>query len=490
MENYDYAQAKEAAGGRDFLTALFKHKVKVITVFIGIFLPALIYTFTTAPVYESEANIMVKIGREYLNQPEVGNADRSQPLMALNQEEVVNSEIQILTSKDLAEKVITSITLENFYPEILSAPVAGVPTMEIAIAKFQKGLKIERIKKTNVLKVSFQHKSPGTAAKAVNLLVELFKEKHLQVFSDPKSSFLGMQLGLYKEKLQSAENNLQSFKQKKEVYALDEQRTLILRQRTELDTSLKNSLNTIQELNNKSFTLKGQIKNIEDNKSNYTNTEMDRIIVETKAKLLDLRLKEQELLKKYTDSNRLVVNIRNEIKLINAFLFEQEKDITEKVRTANPVYREAEIMLIKIESDLNAQKGKAAVLKQQVAELDGKVRSLDFSEKEMQKLKRDQDISEKSYRSYQEKVEAARIADEMNRLKLVNISVIQDAGIPITPVKPLVAINIALALLLGLMFGVGSALLAESTSPSFSTPEKVERRFGIPVLTTISLKEV
>jgi len=489
MENSLYVQNGEATGARDFLTVLFKYKVRIVTVFLAVFLPAAIYTFIAEPLYEAEASIMVKMGREYINQPEIGTADRGQPVMSLNQEEVVNSEIQILSNRDLIEKVLTTMKLESVYPKLLEKPAPDVKPMEHAIAAFQKNLKVERIKKTTVLRVTFQHANPQIAAKAVNMLVEFSREKHLQVFSDPKSSFLGMQLDVYEQKLQTSENNLQSFKQKTEVFSLDEQRRLLLSQRTDLDTALKNSLNTIQELNNKVLSLKGQIKALTERKSNYTSTERDKIIVETKAKLLDLQLKEQELLKKYTENNRLVVNVRSEINMINSFIKEQERDISEKVRTGNPVYQDTEALLIRAESDLHAQRGKAAVLKQQVAELDGKLRALDFTEKEMLKLKRDQSINEKSYQTYMEKVEAARIADDMNRLKLANISVIQNATIPIEPVRPKKALNLALALVVGGVLGLGSALLAESTSPSFSCAERVERRLGIPVLATISIKE-
>jgi len=488
MENSDYVQHGETTGARDFLTVLFKHKVRIVAVFLAVFLPALMYTLLTEPLYEAEASIMVKMGREYLNQSEIGNADRA-PVMTFNQEEVVNSEIQILSNRDLVQKVITTMKLENVYPKLLAEPSPDAQPLELAIAEFQKNLKVERIKKTNVLRVTFQHPNPRTAANAVNMLVEFSKEKHLQVFSDPKSSFLGMQLDVYEQKLQDAENNLQSFKQKTEVFSLDEQRRLLLSQRTELDSALKNSLNTIQELHNKVLSLKGQIRIIAEKKSNYTSSERDRIIVETKAKLLDLQLKEQDLLKKYTENNRLVVNVRNEINIINAFIKEQEKDISEKVRTGNPVYQDTEALLIRAEADLEAQKGKSSVLKQQVAELNGKLRALDFTEKEMMKLKRDQNVNEKSYQTYLEKVEAARIADDMNRLKLANISIIQNATIPIEPVKPNKGLNISLALVAGFVLGLGSAFLTESMSPSFSTAEKVERRLGIPVLATISEKE-
>ena len=102
-----------------------------------------------------------------------------------------------------------------------------------------------------MIEVSFRHEDPQVAANVVNLLVELFREKHLKVFSDPQSSFLEKQLQIYRTKLGTSEQSMQSFKQKNQVYSLDEQRSLLLKQRTELDSTLKNTDHRIDELREK-----------------------------------------------------------------------------------------------------------------------------------------------------------------------------------------------------------------------------------------------
>ena len=112
-------------------------------------------------------------------------------------------------------------------------------------------LTVEAVKNSNVIEVTFKHKDPKIAAQAVNLLVEYFKEKHLQVFSDPTSSFTENQLAAYELKLRESENNLQAFKQKTQVFSIDEQRSLLLRQRGDIETALRTSETTIRELQGK-----------------------------------------------------------------------------------------------------------------------------------------------------------------------------------------------------------------------------------------------
>jgi len=486
MEHIGSIQERQATGLREFITVLFKYKAMILTLFCVVVATVTIASFMTTPVYESEASILVKIGREYMNRSEIGN---NAPIMSLNQEEVINSAIEILKNRDLIEKVIATLTLEKIYPELLKNPPSKMKPMDAAIDKFQKVLKVEGVKKSNVLQISFQHKDPLIAAYAVNRLIDFYKEKHLQVFSDPKSSFLETQLEDYNRKLKDSENNLQSFKQRNGVFSLDEQRSLLLRQRSELDTAQKNTQNVMYEMQKRIATLKENMKNISNNTTHYTNSERDKILVDARSRLLALQLNEQDLLKKYTENNRLVVNTRKDIAMVKDFLKEQEADINSKVKTGNQVFQNTEIELIRSETELNAQNGKAMALHQQLAEVDGKIRSLDYSEKEMQQLKREQAINEKNFQTYAEKTEEARIIADMNRLKMTNISVIQKAIVPSEPVKPKKRMNIALAILVGLVSGIGLAFWSESTSQCFSTPEQVEYRLCLPVLAAIAYKK-
>ncbi len=246
---------------KELLTVLFRHKTKILTVFAAVVLTVVVKTFLSAEVFEAKSTLMVKIGREYMNRPEVGN---NQPVMTLNQEGVINSEIQILTNRELIRKVVETIKPETLYPDSSKELSSRSTPLELAIARFEKSLKVEGVKKSSVIQVSFRHKDPQLAAQAVNLLVEFYREKHLQVFSDPQSSFLETQLGSYAQKLNETDSSLESFKQKNRVYSLAEQRTLLLQQRTALDTNLKSTENTISELQKKVATLKPQLLAISD----------------------------------------------------------------------------------------------------------------------------------------------------------------------------------------------------------------------------------
>lgn len=438
------------------------------------------------PLYEAKSSILVKFGREYLNRPEVGD---SQAILSLDQQELINSEIEILKNRDGIERVVSTLTVGELYPDLAKNPGSKIPPLDAAILRFEKKLSAEGVRKSNVIEVSFRHGNPALASRAVNLLVEYFKEKHLQVFSNPQSSFLKKQLEDYEKNLKSSASTLENYNVRNRIFSLDEQRNLLLRQRTELDTSLKNTQNRIRELQEKVTSLKRKKKSMAEKPPMYTPTERDRIVVETKSRLLNLKIEEQELLRKYREENPMVQNIRKDIRMVTDFLAEQEKDIGSRVETGNRVFQELELEMFKSEADLNSQVAKEGILSQQLKKLDGEILSLSLTEREQQELRREHSKNERYYQAYVDKLEQARISDELNLRKLANISVIQEATVPKKPVRPRKLVNILLGFFLGVFSGVSASILAEYYAQCFSTPESVERRLGLPVLTSIPLRK-
>lgn len=471
---------------RDFLTIFFKHRTMILTIFSIVVALVTLASFIVSPVYEAQSTLLVKLGREYMTRPEVGT---SPPVMSMNQQEVLNSEIQILRSPDLAARVIETLKLGQIYPDLEKNPPRGMRPIDAAVAIFEKKLIVTDVRKSSVLQVSFRHENPQIASKAVNLLVEYFKEKHLQVFSSPQSSFLEGQVATFRDKLMASETEMQSFKQQNRVYSLEEQRTLLLQQRNALASETMTTRNRMDELQERLGTLRSRTKALTSSNALYTQTERDKIIVEAKSRLLALEISQQELLRKYKEDNKLVVENRKQIQLVKDFLREQEADISRKVLTGNSVYQEAQKDAVRTEADLSAQSAKYATLKVQLGQLDGEIRALDLREKEMQNLKRELATNEKNFQIYGDKMEEARIIDDMNRLKMANISVIQPAQVPVEPVTPKKGLNILLGIVFGSLSGLGFALFSERNSQGLVSPEIAEKRLSLKVLAAIPYKE-
>jgi uncharacterized protein involved in exopolysaccharide biosynthesis len=477
----------EESSLRDFLSILFKHKKKILWVFIVIVAGTALFSFLYPPVFEAKSSLLVKFGREFVYRPEVGDKG---PLVSLNQEEIINSGIKILTSKDLIEKALNTLTVEHLYPDLAKNPPGRQTVLAAAIHRFQKDFSVEGVKKSNVIEISFQHKDPNVAEEAVRLIINFFREKHLQVYSVPQSSFLEQQRSTYETKLMKSQTLSEAFKQKYRVYSLREQMTLFLNQRSALDTALKTAQHQVHELQDKLLSLKKQMQTVTQQVPLYTETERYRIIDDAKTQLLTLQLKEQEFLLKYKENTPLVAKVRKEIKIVQEFIRKQEEDLKDKVRTGkNIVYEDMERETVRVKADLSAQEAKITTLKNQIAQLDKEIQSLDLRENELRNLERDLEMNERNYKIYLEKVEEARISEDLNRQKIANISVIQAARVSARPVKPKKGLNMMLGVIFGAVSGLGLAFFTELTCQSFSTPESVKRRLHLPVLANFPLQD-
>jgi uncharacterized protein involved in exopolysaccharide biosynthesis len=436
---------------RTFLTILFKHKYKIIAVSLAIVSLVTAASFMLPPTYEASSSLMVKFGREYVYRSEVD--EMRPPVIQYNREESINSEIEILKSRDLVEKVISALGMERIYPDLTANPPKNITPMDAAVLRFQKSVSAKSITKSNVIRVSFQHRSPQVAAMVVNQLVEFFKEKHLEIFSESRTSFLGKQLAIYRENLDTSEETLETFKQAHNLISLEEQRPLLLKQRVELDTGLKNAENQTTQLEEKISSLTLQMRKLSENIPLYQESERYKIIDDTKTELLSLQLKEQELLGKHKENSRLVVNVRKEIAVVKNFLDQQEKEIKGKVRIGkNTVYQEIEREIIQTKAELSSFEAKMKTIREQLASLDNQIKELDRREKDLRHLERERAINEENYQPYVKKLEESRMTAEMDQEKMVSVRVIQTATVPAKPVKPNKRLNIILAMVSGSPF--------------------------------------
>ena len=111
METLEFGQSSF----RDFLHVIFKRKNQILIFFAATICTVVIGTFLIEPTYEAKAQILVKMGRENLYIPP--NSTNSQ-IMNVNRDNQLNSEIELLKSRSLAENVIKSMGPETIYKNL------------------------------------------------------------------------------------------------------------------------------------------------------------------------------------------------------------------------------------------------------------------------------------------------------------------------------------------------------------------------------------
>jgi len=406
---------------------------------------AALVTLLVTPIYESTSVLLLRIGRESVYRPEVGN---SESVINRDREAAVHGEVEILLSHDLHETLIREMGAETLYPDLVADDEPPEFVLERAVRRLRANLVVRAKPEANVIHVTFRHQEPETTAGVVNVLVELFKDKHLETFSDPRSTaFLEGKVAEYRQRLEKAEDDLGTYQLSNVSISLREERNLLPVHRAELAAALKQAHSEVAGLRAKTAyrdDLRSQAAGV------TANPQQADTIDKAYARLLDLRLQERELLGRYTEKSRRVVNVRAQIQLVERSLEEMEERM-KKLRPTELVDDNAELLF---------QEARVKALASQLAQLDGELAGIPAKERRLRELSRERDMAEENYQAHLKRLEEARILDEMDRERIANISVIQRAAVPMVPVRPRPRINLAVGAVLGIGVGLALALLA------------------------------
>lgn len=483
---------------RDHLSIIFKHKFKILICFILAILlaPVAFYIIPKfrPPLYEAKSVIMVKSGREY-NDPELGT--KKTPI-SFGRGEIFTSEMMILRGRELKERIISTLSLEKLFPDVVAHPQNNLSPLEAALIVFDKNLNIKEVRNSNFIEISFLNKDPEIAAKVTNLLVQYYFEKRREILSDPKSIFfLEKKLAEYRQKLRESEERLESFRRNYGFYSFEKQMDFLQKKRFQLEESITTDQGQIQELKQTVITLTNRLKTpqeIIDTTPTEQNAPENEELRGLKTRLVNLLQKEQEFLGKYTETNFNVVNVRREIQAMQELIKKTEATSrkTKQVGnvTGNLVRQTLEQEKISAEANLKSCLERIEANKLELKNLDKQIQDLGSQEKRLKELHREQEHNEQYYKVYASKVEELRISEDISRQEMPSVSVLQSA---IPPAKPInenyhLLLYFAIAAILGLATGVGLSYLLESMSQGLRTPEGVEARLGLPVLATVPFR--
>ncbi|OPY00324.1 MAG: Chromosome partition protein Smc [Syntrophorhabdus sp. PtaB.Bin006] len=442
---------------RELLTMVFKRKRTILVIFLAVASAAIAYWIVLPITYTAKSRIMVKFGREFVARSEVGTET-----FRLSPQSIMATEIELLKGKELLARTLNDIGPRTLYPH-LAKSASEASALKAATAMAAGKIEAKNVPGTNMIEVSFTHPNREGAVMTVNKLVEHFVDRHVDVFGGKSTAFLEQQTKDYEGKLSTSEGRLEGFRQQNRVFSIEEQRTALITQRGTLESSVMAAQNQVKELQEKLGFLKSPRWSVE--------TPGD-----VRTQVLTLEQRERDLLERYNEQSRAVQNVRRELESARR----TARNVTEEVRRAE---------ISRVEGELTALRVRLSGLRQQLGQTERELQTLDSKLKEFQELRREVTAHESSYRTYLQKLEEARISDDMDRQKMVAISVVEGAQAGVTPkVTKIKTMIIPLGLVGGLAAGIVVALLLEFASSALVTPRAAERRVGLPVMVAVAKK--
>jgi len=467
---------------RDVVTMLFRQRRVLLISFLLVLVGATL-SGIWIPKYESQMKILVR--RQRNDMIVTSSANASQQLNDQVSEQDLNSEVELLNSKDLLRKVAISTGLIG-KTSGLSDREAEVKIAE-AVVQLAHDLKIEPLHKSNVISVNYQSRDPQMTARVLTALATAYMEKHLEVHrSTGEFKFFDQQMRQYQQGLDQAQSKLTEFTNSTGIVSADLERDSALRESNDFDAAARQARSALLETQQRIAALQSQLQTLKPRVVTVVRTvDNSQLSDNLKSTLLNLELKRTDLLRKFAPTYPLVQDIDQQIADTKKAISDEEaKPIREESSDRDTSYSWAKDELTKAQAELSGLSVRAATAAATAAQYHESAKRLDQNGLVQQDLVRAAKTQEENYLLYVHKREEARISDALDQRGILNVALAEQPIVPVLPVKS--PLNVALlTLLLAGAFSLSSAFAFDFMDPSFRTPDELANYLGAPVLAAL-----
>lgn len=477
----------------DVYYVIFRHKWKIIVCsLLGFAVAATVYKFQP-PLFQCRAKLFVRyvIAEGKALGPVTADATKSPDQRG---ETIMNSEVEILTSLDLAKQVAEAVGAEK-----ILAKVGGGNDLNLAASVIATGLTVSVPENSSIINLVFKHKDPTIVQPVLREIVDRYLKMHDLIHRGKGMlvDFLIQETDQLRSRLQQTDDDLRKARGKAGgVFSLEESKKIYTEQIARLrqdayaaEAELAERTSVLQQLN-KSMPAEAPAPaaaapaipptdKIDEYKSALT-------------RVAQLQKLEQEFLIQYTDENPRVQDIRTQLTAAVAAKRQLEEEFpafarsaAEQTPVAAPTAPSRQFDQVAAAAQIIALQAKIKVLNTQLAELRDEATKLDAIEGEISQLRRKKELDEVNYRYFAASQEQARISETLGNGRVSNISVIQTPSPPSVDwtktYKMLAAIFVG-----GIGAGLGWAFLIELVlDRSIRRPVDVQRMLRLPLLIAI-----
>ena len=480
---------------RDVASVVFRHKLLICVTFLTVAIGTAAVAFLMPNQYESRMKILVKNTRTDvpITPERTSGLNGAAPESEVSENQI-NSEIELLTSKDLLNQVVTECDLAAKKPSTLQRlglkenPQTSAGKIEEAVDRLAKSLVIEPVKKASIIEVTYTSESPEKALLVLNKIRDLYLEKHVKLHRPPGTfEFFKTQADQYEQQLRDAEKVFSDFQQSMNVVSLGQQKEQTVIKMTDTRSKYLETESALREVNERISRLQQQLRTVQPRIVTQSRTLPNQYSAERlNTMIVELQNKRTQLLTKFRPEDRLVKEVDQQIATTRTALQKAIKETSvEQATDLNPLRQNLEGELARARVDEAGVRGRLETLASQVKQYEVQLSRLEGITAEYEDMSRKVKQAVESYQLYNKKQEEARIADELDQNKITNVSIAEAPVQPQLPSKPNRLLNLILGLALGLLLAAGSVVTVELLRETVDSPRELEVMFGSPVLAAL-----
>ena len=442
---------------RDYLRVLHKRRWLALGTFSAVVVGTVIWTFTQTPIYEAAAKVL--IDRE---PPRVVNIQEVQPNDSSSLD-YYQTQYEIIKSRPVIARAIESQGLVRRMPRLATA--------NDPVASLLRVVKVEPKRNTRLVDIKVQDPDPQLAADVANGIAKAYARYNLEsklLSTREALVWLSENMNELKAKVQDSEVALQKYREKAGIVGMEQQRNITGQKMLDLNKTFLEAqaqrLAVESRLKELVPLVKGNIQ------SGLLLTSKDNPLLQKLiADYSNLEVDLSKALRTYKEKHPEVLKIQS-----------QMDQVQERMRA------EIQAALKSVEAEYRVAKGREDSLGGRIEQV--KREALDLNDKEIQysALSRETSSNQQLYDVVLKRVKETGLS---GGLESNNIRIVEDALVPNVPVRPRPLLNIALALVVGVMLGAGLAFFLEYFDNTIKTPEEVERYLGLTTLGVVPLFE-
>ncbi|MDB5361063.1 MAG: lipopolysaccharide biosynthesis protein [Rhodospirillales bacterium] len=472
---------------REILALLFRHRRWLaVCLFLPLILAGIAYSIAS-PRYTATTRLLLASNHDQGSRASLSATTSSDT--QTTKQEVINSELEILTGGDLETAAVKKFGLDRLFPGQNFTGADGSVQWDRARRAFDHSLSAKVIKNSEVIEVSYEALNAALAQEVLDWYITAYQQKHVEVFAVPMAAFLNQELEGLDNHLGSVEKQIADYRVAHSLYGANDDRKQLLDRRSTLATAAAQVRSHAVELQARLVELKAAVATTPQTTKTYAESEQSDALTKAQSQLLDLQVQERQLSERYKDDSVPVQTVKSQIATVQKFLSGQQSQFVGRVRTGrNPLYDELLTELARAQVELGPAQARAAELDDEVAKIDQQLDGMEQAQVHIDKLSRDRDTTASSLKLYRERQQQAQLQEAMDQQRIVNIRQIESATTAQSGPKLPVFIGVGLAFglfaaaaTLALIFGMGSTHLV---------PESLERAAKLPVFVSLPYRQI
>lgn len=440
--------------------------------------------------YEANMKILVRRGRADAPVSSGENAPLDLTHLAITDEEL-NSEVELFRDDDVLRRVVeeTGIGGRDWF-HILRMNEGHAERQERAARRLAKNLKVDPVKKTDLIAIGYAAKDPQVAARVLQSLEKAYLEKHLTVHRPSgEVRFFTEQTAESRRQLDQTKEQLLRFTTEHGVVSAGLQRDLTLQKLSEVDASHRQTKVELAETVRRVSELEMQLARLPDRTTTQIRTaDNPELLKELKSSLLNLELKRTQLLTKFEPTHRLVQEVEEQIaQAKSAIAAESSAPLRDETTDKSSQYEWAQSELQRAQVQLKTLGARETAITHVEAAYQRMATRFGEDAITQEDLLGKEKAALENYLLYVKKQEEARMHDALDQGGIVNVAIAQEPTAPALPVQSGLMV-LAVGFIAAGTTATGAAFVADYMNPLFRDPDDVAAYLNTPVLASLPKK--